>query len=187
MINKYIKNDKFISESHLEQFIINNIEYIEEGMRFISRQVKMGNGFIDIFASDKNGKVCVVELKNTGTDKRLSKQCKKYYKELDGLGRVIVLAPYYSLENRELLRNVDNIELKKFSIREGGLQVVDVDLNSTTEEQKVDIIIKREYSSRKTNQNNGIDNNSKNIEREIPSEKALTNLCRYFFKTSVLR
>ena len=45
------------------------MDIIEEGMQFISSQFAVDNGRLDILARDRNGTLCVIELKvNDDTD-----------------------------------------------------------------------------------------------------------------------
>ena len=82
-------------ERLLENFLVNNIEYIEKGMVVIANQVKVKFGQIDIHAIDANGVDCIIELKVTNNDKRLTYQCVYYPTQINRPTRMIVVAPEY--------------------------------------------------------------------------------------------
>ncbi|HCL4480295.1 TPA: DUF91 domain-containing protein [Clostridium botulinum] len=56
-------NVGIISEQQLEDFLIKNLNLIEEELTYINRQVTITNGRLDILAKDKKGCYVILELK----------------------------------------------------------------------------------------------------------------------------
>lgn len=103
-----------ITEKHLEEFLYPRLHLIEEGMRGIERQKRVGEGRIDIFARDKNNVPVVIELK-VEEDKELVWQCMYYSIQIQKLFhasrvRVITLAPEYSEPLLEVLTQLAYVE-----------------------------------------------------------------------------
>lgn len=123
--NKPNMNKEFL-EKNLERFLIyRGLQDIEEGMSFIDNQVEIENGFIDILARDRNGKLCIIELKITDSDKSLIFQSAYYPTQFDEEVRMITIAPNYSKKIELALRNMNNVELKTYSFsgRSGNYNV----------------------------------------------------------------
>ena len=57
------QNTKHISERTLELFLMGHLDLIEDGLTLISNQYIIDGGRIDILARDKDGTVCILELK----------------------------------------------------------------------------------------------------------------------------
>lgn len=53
----------FISENDLENYIVNNLNLIEDGLKFKTRQYILPEGRIDILAEDKYDNLVIIELK----------------------------------------------------------------------------------------------------------------------------
>lgn len=52
-----------VSEAEVEQYLLKNLDVLEEGLRPIQRQVILPNGRIDIWARDKQGQDVLIEVK----------------------------------------------------------------------------------------------------------------------------
>lgn len=52
-----------LQEKELEMYLIRNLNILEDGMKYITHQLKVGQGIIDILAKDKNDIFCIIELK----------------------------------------------------------------------------------------------------------------------------
>ncbi len=52
-----------MDEYKLEQFLYENPEFIEEGLKVIDRQRKVETGIIDLLGKDKSGKYIIIEIK----------------------------------------------------------------------------------------------------------------------------
>lgn len=109
------------SESFLEDFLVDYIEIIEEDMEFIERQFKIENGVIDILAKDRNGTLCIIELKVNELDKHLVWQSAYYPTCFQEKTRIITIAPKYNQKIYNALKNVKNVEIKAISKNEEGL------------------------------------------------------------------
>ncbi|MCU5742892.1 endonuclease NucS [Bacillus cereus] len=109
------------TEDLLEAILCEYIGSIEDNMKLISNQYKVGNGIIDILAQDKNGVKCIIELKVTEDDKNLIWQSAYYPSCFDEEVRMITIAPNYSSRIYNALRNVKNVEMKVFGKNEDGI------------------------------------------------------------------
>lgn len=67
-----------ISEKELEDFLVNNPDLIEDGMRILGRQIWTDSGSLDILAVDSDGILTVIELKSEIDDGQLD-QSLRYY------------------------------------------------------------------------------------------------------------
>lgn len=75
-----------IPEKTLEDYLANNIEALEPGLRFIERQKTIGKWSADIFASDAQGNDILIELKSKKLNRdeihKLIGQVSKYFNSL---------------------------------------------------------------------------------------------------------
>ncbi|MHB9924613.1 endonuclease NucS domain-containing protein [Clostridium botulinum] len=110
--NKQIdKNEGSFTEEKLEDYLVNNLNKIEEGLTLIKRQYQIENGVIDILARDKNNKLCIIELKIVSDDKGLIYQCAYYPTQFKEETRIITIAPKYNKNIKESLKALGGIEL----------------------------------------------------------------------------
>ena len=123
-------NTKLITEEDLEDYLVLNLEKIEEGMSFVGRQVAVEGGIIDILAKDKNNILSIIELK-TDTNKDLIWQClyypeaiKKEYKT--NKVRMITLSPEYKQKIKNVLLNIKDIELMKYDLFINNRKIKDI-------------------------------------------------------------
>lgn len=106
-----------ISEKQLEDYLINHLDLIEEGMQFIERQYPIERGILDILAKDKSGKDCIIELKVDKDDKRLIFQCGYYPSQINnGNCRMITVAPDYHSRIAIALKNLNYVEMYTYKI-----------------------------------------------------------------------
>ena len=108
-----------ISENQLEHYLINNLHLIENGMICISNQYEVPHGRIDILAKDKNGTLCIIELKIEEDDKRLIYQCAYYPTQFNEKVRMITIAPDYSKRIIDGLSSLEYVEKYKYDIELG--------------------------------------------------------------------
>lgn len=113
---------RYISEADLEDYVVNNLSIIEDGLVFIDRQVTVSGGIIDILAKDIDGKLAIIELK-IDDDKSIVWQAMYYPKEISRIHRVdranirmLTIAPSYKKSILEALNNIDHVELYSYSI-----------------------------------------------------------------------
>lgn len=113
-------NLESIQEKDLEDYLINNLDKIEEGLIYLTRQFELNEGRIDILAMDKNEKYVIIELK-TAIDKTLIWQCMYYPDELKTLYntkkvRMITISPEYPDYLLKPLKKIKNIESYRYNI-----------------------------------------------------------------------
>lgn len=89
-----------IPEKSLEDYLVNNIESLEAGLKFIERQKPIGKWTADIFASDSLGNDVIIELKsknlNRSENLKLTGQVSKYFNRLKKSAnnlRLIIVVP----------------------------------------------------------------------------------------------
>lgn len=107
-----------ISESDLEKFLIKNLEALEEGLRFLEKQVSIQDGRIDILARDKSDNLVIIELK-VQEDKELVWQSVYYpmqFKKERQLKKVrmVTVCPSYPPHILHTLRQIDGVEMIRF-------------------------------------------------------------------------
>lgn len=120
----------YITEEDLEDYLVENLELIEEGMRLIKRQVDIPGGVIDILARDSKDEICVIEIK-TKEDKSLIWQTLHYPKEIKNMYRtknvrMITVAPEYSKPIYDALKAVGNVETLKYDIKVASGNISDL-------------------------------------------------------------
>ncbi len=133
--NLYTKSIKGLTEDILEDYLIRNLHLIEDGMQFISRQFTVENGRLDILARDKNGTLCVIELK-VGKDEDLVFQSVYYrlkIKEKFGTNhvRMITVAPYYPSHIKESLKTLKDVEMYVFDAKVKNKKIIDLKLTKS--------------------------------------------------------
>lgn len=111
-------NINLINERILEDFMIKNLELIEEGLVYIKRQVRVINGILDILAKDRNNNYVIIELK-VEADKDIVWQVNTYFKEFKSLYnikevRVITLFPKYPEYIKNILGKFNFVEMFEF-------------------------------------------------------------------------
>lgn len=122
-----------ITEEQLEDYLVKNLYLIEEGMRFIDRQVDIQGGIIDILARDREENLCVIEVK-IKEDKSLiwqsihyPKEIKKKYKVKDL--RMITVAPSYRKHILDTLKEIHNLEIMNYTINVSMGKIDNLKLN----------------------------------------------------------
>lgn len=108
-------NDRFVNEKDLQLYCSKNIQDIEKGLHFLGTEVPVKNGYIDILAIDKDGYICILELKNIEDDKGIIQQCLYYPEAIKADCRVITIAPGYSKNILHTLKKL-KIETKIYVI-----------------------------------------------------------------------
>lgn len=110
-----------ITERKLEDYVIKNLDKIEKGLQYIGRQILIEGAFIDILAKDKDGIVCILELK-VKEDKSIIWQSTYYPKEIKEKYmlekvRMITIAPEYSKPIYDSLSSLKNVEMIEYKIK----------------------------------------------------------------------
>ena len=109
-----------ITEEDLEDYLIENLDLIEEGLVYLDRQVEIPGARIDILAKDKNGTICILELK-IKEDKSIVWQVLYYPGEIkrkywENNVRILTVAPNYSPHLLKVLETIDKVELYEYDI-----------------------------------------------------------------------
>lgn len=107
-----------ISEKDLEDYLVNHLDKLEPGLKFVTRQLELGEGRIDILALDTKGNYVIIELK-TAIDKSLIWQCMYYPDELKQIYktnrvRMITVCPEYPTYLLKPLKKIKKIECIRY-------------------------------------------------------------------------
>jgi Endonuclease NucS len=107
-----------ITENDLENFLIKNLDLIEEGLRYIDKQYSIKDGRIDILARDKNNEYVILELK-VQEDKELIWQSLFYPMQFKiehhvEKVRMITIAPKYPNHILIPLQQISGVEIMQF-------------------------------------------------------------------------
>ena len=109
-----------ISELQLENYLIDNLHLIEDGLIFIKNQYQIERGVIDILAKDRDNNDCIIELKIDDDDKRIVWQCGYYPTQInDGKCRMITVAPNYAPRIMSALHNFKYVEMFTYDVKFG--------------------------------------------------------------------
>lgn len=115
-------------EKDIESFLFSNLSKVFPDKKVVSRQKNIGNGCIlDMVLEDDNYEY-IVELKNKKDD-RLYWQIVKYYsyyKPNKKPVKMIALAPEYSNEMLESLKNIEYLDIFLFSIKIQNEKITDM-------------------------------------------------------------
>lgn len=99
-----------IPEEKLEDYLSNNIEILEPGLKFIERQKTIGKWKVDIFASDASGSDVLIELKskllNRDEIDKLCGQVSRYYHRLKSKTRDLRMFIVVPRDNRNFITNI---------------------------------------------------------------------------------
>lgn len=121
-LQQYIKlkdismnNIQSISENDLEDYLIQNLNLIENGLKYLTRQYVLDEGRIDILAEDINNNLVIIELK-VEEDKKIIWQSIYYpmqmKKKTNRNIRMILIAPKYS---NYILEPLNTLNVEKYS------------------------------------------------------------------------
>lgn len=105
---------KDIEEETLQEYMIRNLNEIEDELKYIGKEYQIEDGRIDILAEDKNKNIVIIELK-VNDDERLPWQCLYYPKEIQKLYpkrnlRMLTIAPHYKKSILTVLKDL-NVEI----------------------------------------------------------------------------
>ncbi|MDD3159522.1 MAG: endonuclease NucS [Candidatus ainarchaeum sp.] len=104
-----ISNDLRLSgsEKELNDALMDDLSFLEEGLRPVNQQQVFRKGICDIIAEDKNGNLVVIELKRRKADLSCVTQLKMYVEQVSNLKNIktrgILLAPEIRKSALELL------------------------------------------------------------------------------------
>lgn len=114
-------NFSFELESQLEEYIIQNIEKLESGLKVSDRQYKIGVNKLDLLCTDKNRNYVIIELKNKKTSDQVVGQilrymgCLKEHKQIDKV-RGIIVAPETDMNLEYAISNLSDVSVKYFKM-----------------------------------------------------------------------
>jgi RecB family endonuclease NucS len=111
----------YIDEKEMRDILANNPLLIEDGLRVIAVEKPVGDGFVDIYAIDKDNRHVLIELKRVTATReavlQLFKYVEAYKNEFGEKPRGILIAPAFSPSALETALNLDleykYIDLKK--------------------------------------------------------------------------
>jgi len=129
---KFTKSNlNLLSEEKLEEYLVNNLHKIEEGLVLVDRQFDIENGRLDILAKDKNGNYCIIELK-IEDDTDLCWQCLYYplavKERFKSKPRMIVVAKELSEHILKPLKTISGVEIYTFKAKMEMNSIVDLKL-----------------------------------------------------------
>lgn len=99
-----------IQEQYLEDFLVNNLDLLEPGLKFVERQKKIGKWKADIFATDLAGAHVLIELKAKSLNRdeidKLCGQVSRYYHLLKPAATDLKMFIVIPTDNRDLTTNI---------------------------------------------------------------------------------
>lgn len=117
---------KNFNEKKLENILIKNMELIEHGMEYIDNQYEVTDGRVDIFSRDKDGVMCVIELKVVEDDEKLVFQSVYYPTQFNEKVRMITIAPGYTNKIRTSLQSLKYVEMKIYRFDGDSIVIEDI-------------------------------------------------------------
>ncbi|WP_050900623.1 endonuclease NucS domain-containing protein [Paenibacillus elgii] len=136
----------FSYENDFEDYIIENIGIIEEGMKFVSNQVRIRSRRLDLLTIDSSGRLCGIELKNKKPNHGVINQCKYYLQNCEPLERLIVLSPTYTQKVVRQLLHIPKVELMQYHFEDDNIFVKDYTYKESKENEYK--IVKRKNDKR---------------------------------------
>lgn len=131
--NLNIENETtaFISETDLEDYLIEHLEDIEDGLKYLTRQYILDEGRIDILAKDKEDNIVIIEVK-IDIDKKICWQCLYYPTQIKKRYpnkniRMIVIMKEYPNYLLEPLNKLD-IEKFKYDIKVKNMKIKKIEI-----------------------------------------------------------
>lgn len=129
--NKNSITNGFSNEKELENELIHNLHLIEDGMTYISNQIDINGGIIDILAKDTQGNTCIIELKVKPDDERIVFQSLLYPKKFKQISnenindnvRMMTICPDYSHNIHSVLKDIDSVEMYKYKVKNNKLMI----------------------------------------------------------------
>ncbi|MFH1255955.1 MAG: endonuclease NucS [Candidatus Diapherotrites archaeon] len=113
----------FGSERELSNQLMNDLSFIEEGLKPLKQESPFRKGVVDILAEDKNGDLVVVEVKRRQADFAAVTQLQRYMKQVEKIKgkktRGILVAPEIRRNALELLENY-GLEFAHFDFEIGN-------------------------------------------------------------------
>lgn len=127
----------FGSEKQLQEILGEDLSFIEEGLTPLKREAHFEQGFADIIAQDRNGKICLIEVKRRKASLDAVSQLHRYQHKMQNLKnqevRAMLLAPEIT-DNAKLLADNYGIEFYRldFEISNPSAKIRGVEKKQTT-------------------------------------------------------
>jgi len=111
-----------VPERLIEDALAENLEVIEEGLRFAGKQVEVpGVGRIDILAYDKNGTPVVIEVKSGKADDATLTQLLAYMSEIEKkegkTSRGVIIAEDFTRKLQHAVKTLNNVKLVRITTK----------------------------------------------------------------------
>jgi len=111
---------EYMDESEIADYISRHPDIVENGLRIVSRERRVGTGYIDILAIDKNNRYVVIEVKRVTANEEAVKQLYSYVEELrkanpEAPVRGILVAPSITRDALTLLNSL-GLEYKRIDV-----------------------------------------------------------------------
>ncbi|MEM1628110.1 MAG: endonuclease NucS [Desulfurococcaceae archaeon] len=111
----------YLDEGTLRDIIVENPDILEKGLRIVGVEKRLGDGYVDIYGIDVNGRPVVIELKRSLATKeavlQLYKYVKLFEKEHGVSPRGILVSPSFSPSALESLNRL-GLEYKSIDLKE---------------------------------------------------------------------
>lgn len=124
-------NTLHITENQLEDYLVKDLNILEDGLVYMGRQVEIPGGVIDILARDSEGTICILELK-IKEDKSILWQSIHYPSEMKkrhGKVRMMTIVPTYSKPIKDALDKMEYIERYSYEILVKNKTISDLLIN----------------------------------------------------------
>ena len=113
---------EYLDESEIRDYLYEHLEEVEIGLKPLAKEKRVGEGYVDIFAVDSNGRHVIIEVKRTTAGPEAVRQLYRYVKSLQegmrvGSVRGILVAPSISKEARLLLSAL-RLEYRRINIQQ---------------------------------------------------------------------
>ena len=113
----------FGSERELSNELMQDLSFLEQGLKPLNQEQVLRKGLVDILAEDKDGKLVVIELKRRKADYNAVQQLKRYVDQVKNIkgkqARGILIAPEIGKNSLELLERY-GLEFYSFEFEIGN-------------------------------------------------------------------
>ncbi|MEM0360711.1 MAG: endonuclease NucS [Candidatus Diapherotrites archaeon] len=113
----------FGSEAELSNELMQDLSFIEPGLKPANRECPFRKGMVDIIAEDSQGNLVVIEVKRRKADYKAVSQLQRYMKEVERIkgrkSRGILVAPEIHKKAREMLEEY-GLEFAKLDFEIGN-------------------------------------------------------------------
>ena len=113
---------EYVDEAEIRDYLYENLDILEPGLKPLAREKPVGEGYVDIYAADKNGDPVVIEVKRVTAGVEAVKQLYRYVETIRGNAatptrvRGILVAPNITKDALALLNSL-GLEYKRISLQ----------------------------------------------------------------------